>query len=462
VPRSRLPKTAALASGSAAERPLPVVKAAVTSDLAWRRLSLFVQLSAFVLVLGIPDGSLGVLWPSMRETFRLPLDDLGLLTIASTGLYVGGGLGGTFIRARLGVAGAMTASISLAIASLAAWAFGPWWALVLVGVALLGLSRGVIDSVLNADAALAGGVRRLGLLHGSWAIGGTLGPILVAIVLASSHDWRVAVAITAGALVVLLPVAVVAERRPGAAADTGAPGAGSAGSAGGAGEAGAGAAGEEAALRANVQLGAGPADSPSSGEVPPPHDPQHGSKAPFVLTVLAFIAYTGAESGPIAWGYTYLLSDKHVSHTAGALAMAVFWAALTAGRFGLAWIGHRYSAVAILEMSCGLLAAGTAMFWLLPGGLAILGLLVAGAGSAPVFPMLMALTPERIGTRLTGHAVGASIAAAGLGGPLAVAAFGVLAAHLGVATLGACLFGASVLLLFVNRILTIVTRRLAT
>ena len=38
--------------------------------------------------LGLPDGLLGVAWPSIRETFSLRLDALGILLVASTAGYI--------------------------------------------------------------------------------------------------------------------------------------------------------------------------------------------------------------------------------------------------------------------------------------------------------------------------------------------------------------------------------------
>jgi fucose permease len=411
-------------------------------------LPLAVQLGAFVLILGIPDGALGVLWPSMRATFHLPLDDLGALTIAGTALYMAGGLLANRVRQRFGLANAMVGSCLIAIVSLAAWAGAPGWLVLLSGVALLGLARGVIDAVLNAEAALEGGIRRLGLLHGSWALGGTLGPILVATVLVAAHNWRVAVVITGLGVVALTPLAVL-ERGPTVRNPRPAPGGRLTGALGGVGGDGGG--DEAVGGRAAPEAG-----GRATARVAPPR-----SRLPLILTVTAFAVYTAAESGPIAWGYTYLLADRRLSHTFAALAMALFWAALTAGRFGLAIAHDSVPPTAVLEGSCLLLVAGTAMFWLLPGASAVAGLPVAGLGSAAIFPMLVALTPARIGATGTGRAVGASIAAAGLGGPVAVAVFGVMAAHLGIGVLGVCLFSAAVAMYGVNRVLTTVTRRLA-
>jgi fucose permease len=142
--------------------------------------------------------------------------------------------------------------------------------------------------------------------------------------------------------------------------------------------------------------------------------------------------------------------------------MASFWAALMAGRFGLAVVDDRVAGTAILEASCLLMIVGTGLFWLLPGSTAIVGLPLAGFGTAAVFPMLVALMPARVGEAATGRAVGMSIAAASVAGPVAVAVFGVLAAHFGVSVLGVCLFAAAVGLYAMNRVLTLATAEGAT
>ncbi len=400
----------------------------------WPRL--VVQLGAFVLVLGIPDGSLGVLWPSMRATFDLPLAELGLLAAGTTALYIVGGLLAARLAGWLGVARATVAACFLACLCLAACAAAPAFALVLASFAVLGLAKGVIDAVENADAALDGGVRLLGLLHGSWAVGGMLGPLLVAVVLATSHDWRLALAITAIAVGALAVFALVERRSLQPRSDL------------------VPTLSTEVPLETGAGLSVGAEPSRDIGPAP------QAARRALVLTLVAFVVYTAAEGGSIAWGYTYMIDARHISRTAAALAMALFWAALTGGRFGLAGIGERLVPTRILEGSCLLLACGTFMFWVLPGASCVAGLPVAGLGSAAVFPVLVALTPERVGVAGTGRAVGASIAASGLGGPVAIALFGVLAAHLGVPVIGPCLFAAAALMYVVNRVLTAATRRL--
>ena len=395
-------------------------------------------------MLGIPDGAVGVLWPSMRQSFHLPLDDLGVPTIAGTVLYFSGSLLGHRVHDWLGVGGTMVTSCIVALAGLVGWSLAPSWSTVVIAVATLGLARGVIDAVVNAEAAFEGGVRRLGILHGCWAIGGTLGPILVASVVTGPGKWRLAVVVIAAGVLVLLPVALADARRSGRAERP---------AAGGAGE-------TTGAARTTGAAGDGRTDAEpaavSMPSVPPPAPPEPPSRSLILaITVFAFGVYTAAESGPIAWGYTYLILDRHLSHLVAAGAMAGFWAALTLGRFALAALGDRAAGTFVLEMSCLVFAAGISLFWLLPGVFSVVGLPVAGLGSAAIFPVLVALTPRRIGTRAAGRAIGASVAASALGGPIAVTVLGLAAAHFGVRVLGVCMCALAILLYCVNRALSL-------
>lgn len=377
-----------------------------------RRLAaLGVQLGSFVVILGVPDGLLGVLWPTMHRSLHRPLSDLGEAAAAGTVLYILGGLVADRIVARLGSRGTLLLATVLGLGSLLGWTAAPEWTAVLASLALLGFTKGILDSALNAEAALEGGIRRLGLLHASWAVGGTLGPVVVA-ALAAHGDWRAAVGVVAAAAALLVPLALLA---PHPAADIA---------------------------------------RPSSAR----RRPRSRRRAVVVATVVAFFAYTAAEAGPISWGASYLVLDRGMTTTAAALSVAAFWAFLTLGRLALT-LPRRPPAPLLLEVSCLLFVAGMTLFWLCPGTSAVVGLPLAGLGSAAVFPLYVALTPERLGAEATGRVVGYSIAGAALGGPGAVWLFGAVADRFGIGALGPCLCGATVVMYLAHRLLATLARR---
>src|SRR4051794_23146139 len=128
------------------------------------RAVLAIQLGLFV-GLGLPDGALGVAWPSMRGSFGQSLGDLGLVLAVGTLGYLAGSASAAALARRVGTPPGMGASAALSAVATAAWAATNVWAVLLVAAMTLGLARGVIDAGMNAYVALHGGVRRLGLLH---------------------------------------------------------------------------------------------------------------------------------------------------------------------------------------------------------------------------------------------------------------------------------------------------------
>src|SRR3954471_1417791 len=168
------------------------------------------RVAIFIAVLGVPDGAIGVLWPSLRSAFHRPIGDLGVLVVVMTVLYVARGIVFSRLPPLVPLPPVLRSSCVLSGASTAGWLAARTWIAVLAAVALFGLARGVVDSA--ANAASAGRIRELGWLHAGWAVGGTLGPLLVAATVTGSQ-WRGAVAvITALSAVVTIGAFVVTER----------------------------------------------------------------------------------------------------------------------------------------------------------------------------------------------------------------------------------------------------------
>src|SRR5574338_171453 len=81
---------------------------------------------AFV-ALGLPDGLLGVAWPSIRSGFSIPLDAIGMLLAASVAGYMTSSfLSGTLIS-RLGVGKLLAASCALTGLCLIGYTLVPAW-----------------------------------------------------------------------------------------------------------------------------------------------------------------------------------------------------------------------------------------------------------------------------------------------------------------------------------------------
>ena len=139
-------------------------------------LGLGVGFLAFVayISLGLPDGLLGVAWPSIRGTFSLPLDSLGALFVSTTAGYLSTSFFAGRLTARFRLGALLAASTFFAGVALVGYALAPrWWVVVVFGVAL-GLGSGGIDAALNIYVAAHYGERMMQWLHAVYGIGAAL------------------------------------------------------------------------------------------------------------------------------------------------------------------------------------------------------------------------------------------------------------------------------------------------
>ena len=112
-------------------------------------------LLAYLAFLGIslPDGLLGVSWPSMSASFGQPVGALGLVLpfAVVSSMLSSASTGALLARIRLGHL--LTGSVGLYALSLLAQSLAPtFWAFI-VAVVVLAAGSGAIDAALNAFAA---------------------------------------------------------------------------------------------------------------------------------------------------------------------------------------------------------------------------------------------------------------------------------------------------------------------
>jgi MFS family permease len=153
-------------------------------------LGLIVLAFAAFVALGLPDGLLGVGWPSIRTGFSIPLDAIGMLLTAVVAGYMTSSFFSGLLLARVGVGRILAASCLLTGLALIGYTVVPhWWMLVLLGV-FAGLGAGAIDAGLNTYVATHFGEGLMQWLHASWGVGVTLGPIIMTVGLTALNTWR--------------------------------------------------------------------------------------------------------------------------------------------------------------------------------------------------------------------------------------------------------------------------------
>ena len=348
--------------------------------------------------LGLPDGVLGVAWPSIRRTFDLPLSGLGALLVATTTGYLAASTASGALVMRLGVGGLLLASSLVMVASLSTFALAPAFFAILVAGAFAGVGGGAIDAGINAFAATSLSPARTAWLHAFWGLGATLGPLVVTAVLAAGLSWRWGYAVIA---LVLASMAVVfAITRD--------------------------------AWPAVVSVDAASPRGPTLVDT---------LRRPVVVAHVAiFFLYTGLEAAAGQWMYSLLTEARAVPAVVAGVWTAVYWGGLCAGRVALASLLRATPIERVLRMTLAIASLAAILIWLGDDStLAVVGIAALGLSLAPVYPLLVSATPRRVGASHAAHAIGAQVAAAYLGVATLPGVAGVIARTWGLETLGPAL-----------------------
>jgi fucose permease len=357
--------------------------------------------------LGLPDGLLGVAWPSMRHDFSLPLDSLGLLSIAFTVGYLSSSFFAGRLVARLRLGMLLALSTFFAGGALVGYGVAPgWWVVVVLGVAA-GLGGGGIDGALNIYVAANHGERMMQWLHAVYGVGATLGPVIMTLAISSLGSWRWGYVVVGG-LELSLAVCFVAtaSRWGGSATHAG---------------------------------GAAPDDgvAPEGGAARRAEEPRHHVDVPMLetlrqwrvwLSMFLFFIYMGIEVAFGSWAYTLLTESRGVSPRLAGFFMASYWGIFTVGRIVAGFYTRRVSERRLVVGSLLVGLAGTALLALgIPGMVNLIASAVIGLALAPVLAALLSGTAGRVGERYTPNAIGIQIAAMGVGGAAGPSLAGVVA-----------------------------------
>jgi fucose permease len=399
-------------------------ESARAADLAARpaiRMSLLLLAYCAFISLGLPDGLLGVGWPSMADSLEVSTDAVGVLLFVGMIGYLTTSIAAGFSLARLGVGALLATSTAAASLALAGYALSPTLAVLLPCALLAGLGGGAIDAGLNAYAAAVFSPRHMNWLHAFFGLGVAIGPMIMTGVISGGLSWRWGYAIVAAAQA-LLAVAFVLT------------------------------------VRSWVR-GPSPAGETSPGQRAGAVRPRVGAmlRMPAVwLGIAAFAVYVGIEAAAGLWAFLLLTEDRGLSPAVAGVCVSAYWGSLFVGRvvqgFTVERLGTGRTLVAGL---IGMLTGSVLVAVPAPGWTAVAGLMLIGFAAAPIFPLLTLTTADRVGHANADRVIGLQMAAAaGFGGALIPAGVGVFVERIGEWTLGPLLVVLSLVLLMLYAIMT--------
>ncbi len=363
-------------------------------------------LLAFVafIALGLPDGLLGVGWPSIRAGFGVPLDAIGLFLTAATLGYMTSSFLSGWLLSHVGIGRVLAASCGLTGLALIGYTLVPHYGwMVALGV-FAGLGAGGIDAGLNTYVATHFGEGLMQWLHASWGVGITIGPIIMTLGLTTLDSWRFGYRVVGGfqlalaACFVLTLVMWNQNQAPAADKD------------------------EKKLTDYKTPLG----ETLKQGQV--------------WLSILLFFLYVGAESSLGTWAYTLLTESRGVDRTLAGFFTGSYWFTFTIGRILAGMVARRVGVNRlVLSGLTGALLGALLLVWN-PSEMANLAAVaLIGVAIAPIFPAMMSGTRTRVGDHFAANTIGMQMAATGLGMVVIPTTMGVLARRISLEVIPLCL-----------------------
>ena len=329
---------------------------------------------AFIAI-GIAEGGLGVLIPSIQATYNLTAATITVLFISQATGYIVAAFSSSLLSSRIGLARMLLLGALSLTSALLIYALSPYWLLMVAAGTLVGLGVGLIDAGINSYIAhQQSNADLMGILHAFYGIGAFLGPTVATTLLAMDLNWRqiyLVVAAVVGLTVIGMLWAVVYNYKPLTKRA------------------------QVSDMSAKANLGV-------------------ALKTPMVLlAALLLLVYVGMEVSIGNWAYSVQTISRGTPATLAGYSISAYWMGLTVGRLVTGRVVKYLGATRTLDSALMLLVVGLVAWWLLPNQL--LSLPILGFALAPVFPMTIWLMPQRIPAAIVPAAIGFMTSVASLG-----------------------------------------------
>lgn len=321
---------------------------------------------AFIAI-GIAEGGLGVLLPSILTTYNLTPATVTLLFLSQVTGYAIAALTSSLLSSRVGLARMLLLAAIILTSALSIYAFTTHWFVMVATGTLLGLGIGLIDAGINTFiASKQDNANLMGLLHAFYGIGALLGPALATLLLTLGINWRYVYLVIAGVVgltIVGMLWAVWHNYQP-----------------------------------MTVRVAASGADAKANLSL--------ALQKPTVLVAGMFLLiYVGTEASLGNWAYTVQSVSRGTPAWIAGYSVSGYWLGLTLGRFATGQMVKYLGAVRTVNFSLMLLLAGLGIWWLVPPG-QLLSLPLIGFSLAAIYPITIWLMPQRVPSSIVPAAIG--------------------------------------------------------
>ena len=342
--------------------------------------------------LGLPDSLLGSAWPVMYKELNAPISYAGIISMIISAGTIVSSLFSDKITRKLGTGLVTAISVLLTASALFGFSISNSFFLLCLFAVPYGLGAGAVDAALNNYVALYYNSRQMSWLHCFWGVGASISPYIMGYAIGAGHGWRNGysmVSIIQIFLTVILFLSLPLWKRKTVV-------------------------------------------TPEGEDYEAPISLKDALRIKGVVFVLiSFFAYCAFESTAGLWISTYLVENRGMNSETAANFASLFSLGITFGRFMCGFIADKIGDKNMIRIGVATMFVGV-VFIALPMNvtiIALIGLMIAGLGAAPVYPCIIHSTPNNFGKENSHAIIGIQMASAYVGSTFMPPVFGFLAEH---------------------------------
>ncbi len=337
--------------------------------------------------LGLPDSLLGASWPAMHTDVGASIQSAGMVSMIIAIGTVVSSLLSSKMTYKFGTGVVTGVSVLLTAIALFGFSFCTSLPMLMVVALPFGLGAGAVDAALNNYVAQNYSSKHMNWLHAFWGVGASISPYIMAFSLTGGLNWtggyQIVGFIQIG-ICALLFLSLKKWKKPTT---------------------------EEVSEKSNISL-------------------RDALKIPGVkFTLIAFMAYCGAEFTVGAFASSFLVDFKGMPPENAASFASFLYIGITAGRFLCGFISDKHGDKRMIRVGMCVFILGILLV-LTPVQtdiLSLVGLIVVGIGCAPIYPAIIHSTPANFGKENSATIIGMEMASAYTGTTLLPPLFGLIA-----------------------------------
>ncbi len=339
--------------------------------------------------LGLPDSLLGAAWPTIRESFNVPISYMGIISmIIAFGTVISGLLSERLTKKFTTKFVTIVSVFLTAVAMIGFSLSGDMLGMCLWSIPY-GLGAGAIDAALNNYVALHYNSRHMSWLHCFWGVGTIISPYIMSYALThfTWADGYRSVAYLQFAIVLVLvltlPLWHINRKKETEENKT-----------------------EVLGLKGAVRI----------------------KGVPYLL--FGFFAYCAAEATTMLWASSYMEGVRGVGKEEAAALGALFFIGMTVGRFLAGFVSDKIGDNKMIKLGATVAFVGIIALLVPVKAVTIAGFIVVGLGCAPIYPCIIHSTPHNFGAGNSQGIIGIQMASAYIGTTFMPPLFGLIANYI--------------------------------